>query len=309
MSVRDDAFVNEEDFREFRNYCRFKQLLDKERGLSSGGGVSVGHSEGNVSVTRFSSNRSSSGRSDGKAVSGRSRSCRREEELSPRTRHRDVSRPSRRRRSRSGRRLRSRSRTPRRESVRRRSVERRGRGGSSTRHTKGDLLEGMPLPLVRGIASMCGGVSQGVPEIEVASYPRGDSVLSHPCGDSAWHHPRGDLILHHPCGDSVDVPDASQGKRMQTTRSDGVQRPGQAPVMPAASNVQRRGQATVVPGKPTPGSVREERPTVAEVVKRAAQQQVKSGDGNRYAMKKKRYLALVLSETVRHILRILNGTF
>ena len=284
--MRDDEFVNEEDFREFRNYCKFKQLLDKERGLSSGGGVSVGHSEGNVSVTRFSSDRSSSRRSDGKAVSGRSRSCRREEELSPRRRHRDVSRPSRRRRSRSGRRLRSRSRTPRRESVRRRSVERRGRGGSSTRHTKGDLLEGMPLPLVRGIASMCGGVSQGVPEIEVASHPRGDSVLSHPCGDSAWHHPRGDLILHHPCGDSVDVPDASQGKRVQTTRSDGVQRPGQAPVMPAASNVQRRGQATVVPGKPTPGSIREERPTLAEVVKRAAQQNVKSGDGNRYAMKK-----------------------
>ena len=269
--MRDDEFVNEEDFREFRKYCRFKQLLDKEQGLSSGGRVSVGHSEGNVSVTRISSYRSSSRRSDGKAVSGRSRSRHREEERSPRRRHRDVSRPSRRRRSRSGRRSRSRSRTPRRESVRQRSVERRGRGGSSTRHAKGDLLEGMSSPLVRGIPSMCGGVSQGVPEIKVASHPRGDSVLSHPCGDSAWHHPCGDSTLHHPCGDSVDVPDASQREMMQTTRSDGVQ---------------RRGQATVVPGKPTPGSVREERPTVAEVVKRAAQQKVKSSDGNRYAMKK-----------------------
>ena len=58
-------------------------------------------------------------------------------------------------------------------------------------------------------------------------------------------------------------------------------------MVPAVSNgVQRRWQATVVPGKPTQGPVREERPTLAEVVKRAAQHEVKSGDGKRYEMKK-----------------------
>ena len=261
MSVRDDGFVNEEDFREFRNYCKFKQLLDKERGLSGGGSVAGGASKGKVSATRISSDRSSSRRSH--ASSGRSRSRRREEERSPRRRHRDVSRPSRRRRSRSGRRSRSRSRTSRRESVRRRSVERRGRGGSSTRRAMGDSSKGMSSPSVRGIPSMCGGVSRGVPEIVVASHPCGDSVGSHPCGDSVGSHPCGDSVCSHPGGDSVDVPGVGPRKMERTTGSDGVQ---------------RRGQATVVPGK--------ERPTLAEVVKKAAQQEVTRGDENRYAMKK-----------------------
>ena len=103
--------------------------------------------------------------------------------------------------------------------MRRSSVERRGRGGSSTRQAIDDSLKGMSSPSVRGIPSMCGGVSQGVPEIVVASHPCGDPVFSHPCGDS---------VCSHPGGDSVDVPDVSPRKMGRTTGSDGVQRRGQA---------------------------------------------------------------------------------